>query len=153
MVGTLTFIYNLCIQKSAFPAIFKRAKVTALLKTEAILSDLNDYCPISILPVLTKTLEKHIHKHLTDFLEAHNLFHSFQSGFRRRHSCLTVLARLTDTWLSAFNNRQISGAVFLDLRKAFDIVIHIFYLKSYQPTIKAPRLLHSYNPIYMVDYS
>ena len=112
----------MCTQNNAFLAIFKRAKVTALLKTEAILSDLNDYCPISILPVLTKTLEKHIHKHLTDFLEIHDLLHSSQSGFRRGHS--------TDTWLSAFNKRQISVAVFLDLRNTFDLVNHDILLKK-----------------------
>ena len=112
----------MCTQKNAFPAIFKRVKVTALLKTEVISSDLNDYCPISILPVLTKPLEKYIHKHMTDFLKVHDLLHSSQSGFRRGHS--------TDAWLSAFNKRQISGAVFLDLRNTFDLVNYDILLKK-----------------------
>ena len=107
------------LQKNVFPTTFKRAKVIPLPKTKAISTDLNDYCPaISILPVLTKPLERHVHKHLTDFLETHQLFHSFQSGFRCEHSCQTVVTRLTDTWLSAFNNRQMSGAEFLDFRKS-----------------------------------
>ena len=60
-------------------------------------------------------------------LEARRLFHFFQSGFRRGNSCQTALTRLTSIWLSVFNNRQISGAVFLDLRKAFDLVNYIFF--------------------------
>ena len=101
---------------NVFPTAFKRAKVIPLPKTKTISTDLNDYRPISILSVLTKPLERHIHKHLTDFLETHQLFNSFQSGFRCGHSCQTAVTRLTDTWLSAFNNRQMSGAVFLDFR-------------------------------------
>ena len=66
---TLTYIYNLCIQKNVFPTAFKRAKVIPLPKTKTISTDLNDYRPISILSVLTKPLERHIHKHLTNFLE------------------------------------------------------------------------------------
>ena len=121
---TLTYIYNLCIQKNVFPTAFKRAKVIPLPKTKTISTDLNDYRPVSILSVLTKPLERHIHKHLTNFLETHQLFHSFQSGFRCGHSCQTAVTRLTDIWLSAFNNRQMSGAVFLDFRKVFDLVHH-----------------------------
>ena len=50
-----------------FPTAFKRAKVIPLPKTKTISTDLNDYRPISILSVLTKPLERHIHKHLTNF--------------------------------------------------------------------------------------
>ena len=118
---THTYIYNLCIQKNAFPTAFKRAKVIPLPKTKTISTDLNEYLCTSILSALTKPLERHIHKHLTDYLETH-LFHSFQSGFRCGHSCQTVVIRLTDTWLATFNNRQMSGAAFLDFCKAFYLV-------------------------------
>ena len=59
---------------------------------------------------------------MTDFLKVHDLLHSSQSGFRRGHS--------TDAWLSAFNKRQISGAVFLDLRNTFDLVNYDILLKK-----------------------
>ena len=62
---TLTYIYNLCIQNNVcfFPTAFKRAKVIPLPKTKTISTDLNDYRPITILSVLTKPLERHIHKY------------------------------------------------------------------------------------------
>ena len=37
-------------------------------------------------------------------------------------SCNTALARLTDSWLSAINRSDLSGDVFLDFKKAFDLV-------------------------------
>ena len=77
------------------------------------------------------TRTKYIHKQLTDFflntLSFFFFFNSFHLSFRRGHSCQTALTRLTSIWLSVFNNRQISGAVFLDLRKAFDLVNYIFF--------------------------
>ena len=65
------------------------------------------------------------------FIEDHNLFHPFQSGFRRHHSCHTALIRLCDTWLSAINKTQVAGSVFLDLKKAFDLVDHSILLKKW----------------------
>ena len=65
---TRTCNYNWCIEKNVFPTAFKRAKVIPLPKTKTIFTDVNDYRPVSILSVLTKPLERHIHKHLKDFL-------------------------------------------------------------------------------------
>ena len=48
--------------------------------------NLNDYRPVSILSVLSKRLERHIHKHLVTYLETRIFFYPLQSGFRRKHS-------------------------------------------------------------------
>ena len=122
-VESLTYIFNLCIQKNTFPVAFKRAKVIPLPKSK-ITSDITNYRPISLLSVLSKLLERHVHTHLTSHMEARSLFHPLQSGFRSKHSCTTALSLLTDKWLSAMNNSELSGAVFLDLTKAFDTVNH-----------------------------
>ena len=97
IVESPTYIYNLCIQQNTFPANFKRAKVIPIPKSKPMSACPFDYRPISILYVLSKPLEHHIHKHMLKFLEDHNLFHPFQSGFRENHSCQTALTRLTDT--------------------------------------------------------
>ena len=137
----------ICIQKNIFPTAFKRAKVIPLLKTKTISTDLNNYRPISILSVLTKPPERHIHKHLTEFWKTHQLFHSFQSGFRCGHSCQTTVTRLTYTGLSAFNNHQLTGVVFLDFRKAFDLVHHDILcnkLYSYNLSMETITFLRSF---------
>ena len=110
-----------------FPSALKAAKVIPLPKIK-YLTDPNTFRPISLLSVLSKPLEKHIHKHLVLFTEDHNLFHHFQSGFRRHHSYHTALFRFCDARLSAINKIQVAGAVFLDL-KAFDPVDHSILLK------------------------
>ena len=96
-----TYAFN----KILFPPALKAAKVIPLPKAKD-LSDPNDFRPISLLSILTKPLERHIQRHLTQFIEDRNLFHPFQSGFRQRHSCHTVLIRVCDTWLAAINQAQ-----------------------------------------------
>jgi hypothetical protein len=136
IVESLTHVYNLCLRTNTFPDAWKCAKVVPLPKSSDT-TELNNYRPISILSALSKPLEKHVHKHLAQFIESHNLFHPFQSGFRKLHSCQTALSRMCNSWLSAINKCHIVGAIFLDLRKAFDLVDHdillnklIYYTKS-----------------------
>ena len=75
------------------------------------------------------------------YMEDHNLFHPFQSGFRQHHSCHTALAHLCDAWLSSINQNKITGAVFLDLKKAFDLVNHRILLEKLIVYTRNHRLL------------
>lgn len=129
IVESLTYVYNLSIEKNVFPSVFKNAKIIPIPKSKDT-SVLDNYRPISILSILSKPLERHIHTHLLKYIEGRSLFHPYQSGFRPKHSCHTALTRLCDTWLQAINNRDMVGAVFLDLRKAFDLVDHTILLKK-----------------------
>ena len=136
----VTYFYNLYIQQNTFPPALKAAKIIPLPEAEE-LSDPNNFRPISLLSVLTKSLERHIHKHLTQFIEDRNLFHPFQSGFRQRHSCHLALIRVCDTWLIAINQAQLSGAVFLDLKKAFDLVDHMLLLQKLAICLQNPSIV------------
>ena len=117
VVESLTYVYNFCIQQNSFPPALKAAKVILLFKPKD-LSDPNNFRPTSFLSILTKPFERHIHKHLTQDC---NFFHPFQCGFRQRHSCQQPWWRVFDTRLAAINLAQLTGAVFLDLTKAFDL--------------------------------
>ena len=81
------------------------------------------------------------------YIEKNTLFYALQSGFRPKHSCHTALARLHNTWLDAINNRHMVGAVYLDLRKAFDLVDHsvlIEKLKLYLQNTASTDFFSSY---------
>ena len=131
--------------RTSFQMALKNAKVVPLPKTND-LSDPSNYKPISLLPVISKPLERHIHKYLLQYLENNKLIHQYQSGFRLDHSCHTVLTRLCDGWLSAINSSEIVGTVFLDFKKAFDLVEHSILLKKLSLYVKdfIARFFHSY---------
>ena len=129
IAGSLTYIFNLCIEQNVFTSEFQKAKVIPLAKTRDH-KNLNDYRPISLLSILSKLLERRVHKHLVTYLETRDILHPLRSGFRRKHSCSTALARLTDSWLSAVNRSDLSGDVSLDFKKAFDLVDHRILLSK-----------------------
>ena len=64
-----------------FPNKWKEGKVAPLHKTGAK-DDVNNYRPISVLPVLSKILEKHVHDALMDVLIAFNLLHKNSIRFQ-----------------------------------------------------------------------
>ena len=92
--------------------------------------DTNNYRPISVLPVVSKLLEKHVHDSLMMYLSSNSLLHSTQSGFRPNHSCETSLLQMINRWLNAINSSQMIGMVMIDFRKAFDLVDHTLLLKK-----------------------
>ena len=52
------------------------------------------------------------------------MIHESQSGFRQKHSCQTALVKLIDQWLTCNDKEDITGTIFVDFRKAFDLVDH-----------------------------
>jgi endonuclease/exonuclease/phosphatase family metal-dependent hydrolase len=129
IADSLTYIYNMCIDKSYIPKLFKQAKVIPLHKSGDT-SNPSNYRPISILSNLSKPLEKHINKHLNAHLDNNQLLHCSQSGFRANHSCHTALTSLTEQWLNSINDNKFCGALFVDFAKAFDVIDHDLLLKK-----------------------
>ena len=125
----LTKIYNISIQTCIYPQKFKNAKVVPIHKKGAK-NDKSNYRPISVLPIISLILERHVSIHLKEHFEMNGLFYSRQSGFRTNHSCQTALVKLLDEWVAAIDNNEIVGTLFLDLSKAFDLVDHAILLKK-----------------------
>ena len=75
-------------------------------------------------------MEKHICEHLCNFLKENDLFHPLQSGFRKSHSTETALIRLVDQLLFNLDNDKVTGLVFIDYKKAFDLIDHKLLLSK-----------------------
>ena len=69
-----------------------------------------------------KIFERAIQKQLTAFLKKNSILCAEQSGFRENHSTKTATTDVTDFILKNMDNGLFTGAVYLDLKKAFDTV-------------------------------
>ena len=80
------------------------------------------YRPISVLPIFSKVLERHVFNHLYELLSCNDLLSSRQSGFKRNHSCETAPNLIIDDWLHSIHGGDMIGVLFIDFCKAFDMV-------------------------------
>ena len=120
--------YNLKIMKEILDSIIlpipkelKTARVMPLFKSDN-LHVLNNYRPISILPIISKIMEKCVHKRIYHFLSKNDYIYQCQFGFRERHSTELALIALNHNIISSFNKNKIVLGIFLDFSKAFDTV-------------------------------
>lgn len=64
------------------------------------------------------------------YLNKYRLLHEGQSGFRQKHSCQTGLIKLIDHWMECIDKGDLVGTLFVDFRKAFDLVNHSVLLEK-----------------------
>lgn len=121
---SLTKLLNHCLSSLSFPSVWKIARVTPVFKKNGGKYDKHNYRPISVLPVLSKLLEKHICEHLYSYLKTNGLLHRLQSGFRKSFSTETALLRIVDQMLLDLDKDNVTGLVFVDYKKAFDLIDH-----------------------------
>ena len=93
-------------------------------------SDVKNYRHVSLLPFLSKILEKVVFKQVSDFLSQNNLLHAKQSGFKSGHSTETALLSVTEALRVAKASAQSSVLILLDLSAAFDTVNHDILLST-----------------------
>ena len=121
---SLTHIFNISIRCEHYPKEWKYALVTPIHKGGDKCNTTN-YRPISILPIISKILERWVHSVVYSYLDECNLIPCCQSGFRPQHSTETTLHDLTNTCYQAMARVEMTGTVFfIDLSKAFDSVNH-----------------------------
>lgn len=121
LVPPITFLVNLCLSSGVFPNVLKKALVHPIHKSGK--RDLVDnYRPISVLPAMSKILEKIINVRLKKYLENNNLLSDRQFGFRNNRSTDDAVHDLINHIVGALDNREKCVAIFLDLAKAFDTV-------------------------------
>ena len=126
---SITFLINKSLSLGIFPNVWKTANIIPIHKTGPK-EDVNNYRPISILPTVSKIMEKWIHLKFMNYLNDNRLLHEKQSGFRAGHSTESALILLIDSWLKAINEGKLVGCVMIDFRKAFDLVDHAVLLKK-----------------------
>ena len=119
----LSCICNLSFQTGVFPDSMKIAKIIPLHKGGDA-TKCENYRPISLLPVISKVLEKIAFKRLVVHLEENNILYAKQFGFRAKHSTNDAINVLCSEILKTNDTGLDALVVFIDLKKAFDTCSH-----------------------------
>lgn len=120
----LLLIINACFKLNHMPGHWKIAEVIVLPKPGKPTSEVESYRPISLLPVMSKILEKLLLRRLERIILERNLIPNHQFGFRNKHSTIDQVHRITNVVEKAFEEKKVCSAVFLDVAQAFDKVWH-----------------------------
>ena len=117
----ITHLINTSLSSGVFPQQLKIAKVIPIHKSGST-SQTNNYRPISILPSISKLLERVGYNQLLEFAIANKILITEQFGFLPKRSTENAILTLTQYVLNAFDDDCYALGIFLDLSKAFDTV-------------------------------
>ncbi len=125
----LAYIFNISLKTGTYPNKFKTSRVIPIFKSgDHLLAD--NYRPISLVSSIAKILDKIVAIGLTNHLELNKLLYPFQFGFQKKSSTELNLLHMSNFISSALNSNKYCIGVFLDLKKAFDVVPHELLLKK-----------------------
>ena len=113
----LTHICNLSLATGVFPEKMKIAKVIPLFKAGEK-NIFNNYRPVSLLPQLSKILEKIFHNRLDSFLEDSKVLSDSQYGFRSKCNTTHAILKLIESISDSLDKRKSTIGIFIDLKKS-----------------------------------
>ena len=102
---SLTKLFNISIRQGRFPECWKTSTVVSIPKS-ANHKETTNYRPISLLSVVSKMLERHLHQYITNHLNEHHHLSNKQWGFQSGKSTVVALLSVTHDWFQALESGQ-----------------------------------------------
>ena len=123
IIKSLILVINQVLNTGIFLDKLKIAKVIQIFK-KGDPTLFKNYRPISLLPTISKVLEKIIFTQLSSYLNEAKLFFDNQYGFRPKHCTEYAALELVDKIINHMDKNEVPINIFLDLSKAFDTIGH-----------------------------
>ena len=121
----LRLIINQSLITGIFPNSLKTAVVSPIYKgRNTDKHEFGNFRPISLLPIMSKIIEKVAQKQLYDYMTKNKLFNNSQYGFRKNHSTEFAVIDFVDKAMKEIDKGLIPFSILIDLSKAFDTLDH-----------------------------
>ncbi len=127
----ISIILNKSLQNGHVPDSLKLAKIIPIYKAKAK-DEFVNYRPISLLPVISKILEKLVHSRLYSFLDSCKVFNDTQYGFRPKHNIIDAVTKFHTDANAYLENKESVIAMYCDLSRAFDTINYNILFKKLQ---------------------
>ena len=121
MCRSLELIFNDFLANGIFPSDWKKGNIVPVHKKNDK-QCLNNYRPISLLPICSKYFERLIFNEMFGFFIENDLISQHRSGFKLGDSCISQLLYITHEIYQSLDEGFDVRSVFLDICKAFDKV-------------------------------
>ena len=131
LINGLYGIYSKSIATCKFRDNWKVGKVITAYK-KGVSSNRENYRPLTMLNLTSKTLENIVCTSIDDHLIASAVLHPNQWAFQKGISTESLLLLLTETWKEAVDQGKKVGVIFVDFRKAYDTINHNILMDKIQ---------------------
>ena len=124
-----------------FPTDWKLARIVPVPKNDNLKTSVSGYRTISILPAVSKVLERHVNKLILDHVCETYPISNRQWGFMHHCSSISALISVIYDWLYALDRGLEVCVFFFDVQKTFDLVPHISLLHKLEEIGINPYIL------------
>jgi len=134
VVEPLRLLFETSFETSFVPQAWRDAVVIPVYKNKGNKSEVANYRPISLTPVVCRIMEAIIKSSILNHLARNRLISSSQHGFLTNRSTQTNLLSCLNNWVELLDQRSCVDVLYLDIAKAFDTVSHrklLFKLGKY----------------------
>jgi hypothetical protein len=125
----LSKIVNRSFKLGEFPSNLKFSVMKPIYK-KGSKTEMSNYRPISLLPVVSKVIETAVYVQLYHYLNVNKILHRSQYGFRNRLSTISAISKLTNEIYKSLDEQYSTAAICFDLSMAFDCVNHTVLLEK-----------------------
>ena len=124
VIGPITSIVNVSLEKGIFASKWKTAIVHPILKKVGLDLMLSNFRPVSNLSFISEVVEKVVLTQFNKHCSIHRLIPDYQSAYWANYSCETALAKIVNDILWAMEHQKVTSLVAIDLSMAFNMVDH-----------------------------